>query len=420
MNKSLRKILIILVAILGLTVSFAGGFVTGHLIPLIESPGFQFLPQPATALPPTPSDAQNQATPEDLKQLFQPFWEAWNIVHEQYLVQPVDDLKLMQGAIQGMISALGDKHSSYMDPETYKAANADLSGEYEGIGAYVDTTTIFLTIISPMPDSPAERAGLHAGDQVIAIDGEDMTGINGELVRLKIIGPAGTHVRLTVTREGESEPLEFDIEREKIEVKSATGKMLDSQVGYIELTTFGDRTSPELESALKELMPKHPKGLILDLRNNGGGYLEVAVQATSQFMSDGVVLIEEYSDGRRQEYNAYPGGLATEIPLIIIVNEGSASASEILAGALQDAGRAQLVGEETYGKGSVQNWVPLSDEQGAVRITIAKWLTPSGRSIHEVGLTPDHIVEMTTEDYQAGRDPQLDKALEIIHEMLSN
>ena len=326
----------------------------------------------------------------------------------------------MQGAIQGMISALGDEHSSYMDPETYKAANADLSGEYEGIGAYVDTTTIFLTIISPMPDSPAERAGLHAGDQVIAIDGEDMTGINGELVRLKIIGPAGTHVRLTVTREGESEPLEFDIEREKIEVKSAAGKMLDSQVGYIELTTFGDRTSPELESALKDLMAQDPKGLILDLRNNGGGYLEVAVQATSQFMSDGVVLYEEYSDGRRQEYNAYPGGKATEIPLIIIVNEGSASASEILAGALQDAGRAQLVGEVTYGKGLVQNWVPLTDEQGAVRITIAKWLTPNGRSIHEVGLTPDHIVEMTTEDYQAGRDPQLDKALEIVHEMLSN
>jgi carboxyl-terminal processing protease len=418
-NKSLRNLLIGLIAILGLTVSFAGGFVTGHLIPLIDSPATDFLQLPITALPPTPSESQNQSTPEDLRQLFRPFWEAWNIVHEQYLVQPVDDLKLMQGAIQGMISALGDKHSSFMDPKTYQAANQDLSGEYEGIGAYVDTTTAFLTIISPMPDSPAERAGLHAGDQVIAIDGEDMTGINGELVRLKIIGPAGTHVHLTVTRDGESIPLEFDIEREKIEVKSASGKMLDSQVGYIELTTFGDRTSPELEVALKELMAKNPQGLILDLRNNGGGYLEVAIQATSQFMSDGVVLYEEYSDGRRQEYRAYPGGLATVIPLIIIVNEGSASASEILAGALQDLGRATLVGEVTYGKGSVQNWVPLSDEQGAVRITIAKWLTPKGRTIHEEGLTPDHIVEMTTDDYQAGRDPQLDKALEIMHSMIS-
>jgi carboxyl-terminal processing protease len=271
-----------------------------------------------------------------------------------------------------------------------------------------------------MTDSPAERAGLLAGDQVIKIDGEDMTGINAELARLKVIGPAGTTVHLTIHRAGEPDPLEFDIRREKISVKSASGKMLESGIGYIELTTFGDRTEPELESAIKDLLAQNPKGLILDVRNNGGGYLEVAVQVTSQFMDEGIVLYEEYSDGTRQEYKARPGGLATDIPMIVLINEGSASASEIVAGALQDLDRAKLVGDTSYGKGSVQNWVPLSEDQGAVRITIARWLTPDGRTIHEVGLTPDVLVEMTPEDRQAGSDPQLDKAVEVLLEMIGS
>ncbi len=418
MNKTLKSVFIVLVAILVTSGAFAGGFVTGHLVPLVDLPGFQ-LGQPAVPLlPPTPSGAELDATPTDLKELFKPFWEAWNIVHEQYVDQPVDDLKLMQGAIRGMIDALGDQHSSFMDPETFQAANEELSGQYEGIGAYVDTTTDYLTIISPMPDSPAERAGLQAGDQVIAIDDEDMTGVNAELARLKIIGPAGTTVHLTIHREGETKPLEFDIQREKIVVKSASGKMLENGLAYVELTSFGDKTVPELREALKDLMAQNPKGLILDLRNNGGGYLDVAVQVTSQFMNEGIVLYEEYKDGSRQEYKAQPGGLATKIPMVVLINEGSASASEIVAGALQDSGRARLVGGKSYGKGSVQNWVPLTDDQGAVRITIARWLTPEGRTIHEVGLTPDTLVEMTDEDRQEGRDPQLDKAVEVLMDLI--
>ncbi len=328
----------------------------------------------------------------------------------------------MRGAISGMMDALGDQHSSYMNPEDYKQANSGLEGEYEGIGAYVDTTTEYLTITSPIPGSPAERAGLLPGDQVVAIDGEDMTGVNAEVARTKVLGPANTIVHLTVLREGEDKLLEFDVTREKISIKSATGKMLDGGIAYIQVTTFGDKTTPELLAALKELMPQNPKGIILDLRNNGGGYLTTSVEVTSQFIGDGVVLHEQYGDGNRTTYDVQPGGLATDtkIPMLVLINEGSASASEIVAGALQDSGRAKLVGATSFGKGSVQNWIPLSGDNGAVRITVAKWLTPKENTIHEIGLTPDIPVEFTEEDFKADRDPQLDKAVEVLLEMIGN
>jgi carboxyl-terminal processing protease len=223
-------------------------------------------------------------------------------------------------------------------------------------------------------------------------------------------------VKLSIAREGESKLLEFEITRQKIVIKSASGKMLDNNIAYIQVTTFGDKTKPELLETLKNLMAQNPKGIILDLRNNGGGYLQTSVEVTSQFISEGVVLYEQYGDGTRTTYDVLPGGLATDtsIPMVVLINEGSASASEITAGALQDTGRAKLVGVTSYGKGSVQNWIPLADDQGAVRITIAKWLTPNERTIHGKGLTPDVVVELTDEDFKAQRDPQLDKAVEVL------
>jgi carboxyl-terminal processing protease len=179
-------------------------------------------------------------------------------------------------------------------------------------------------------------------------------------------------VKLSIAREGEPKLLEFEITREKIVIKSASGKMLDNNLAYIQITTFGDKTTQELTDTLKELLAQKPKGIIIDLRNNGGGYLQTAVEVTSQFLGKGVVLYEQYGDGKRTQYDVIPGGMATDIPLVVLINEGSASASEITAGALQDTGRAKLVGATSYGKGSVQNWIPLSDDQGAVRITIAK------------------------------------------------
>jgi len=411
MNKVTRGVLIGGVAVIMLLGSFSGGFLVGHFMPA----GLPFTPQelPATP-PPTVSPEQQSTTPEGLQTLFKPFWEAWNIVHDQYVDQPVDDVTMMQGAIRGMMESLGDKHSSYMDPETYDAANAGLAGEYEGIGAYVDTTADYLTIISPISGSPADRVGMMPGDKIVAIDGEDMTGIDAELVRQRVLGPAGSKVVLTVEREGESEPLEFTIIREKIVVESASGEMLDNGIGYIQITTFGDKTTPELRATLRELMAEDPRGLVIDLRNNGGGYLQTSVEVASEFIPDGVILYEQYGDGQRTDYKAIEGGQATEIPIIVLINEGTASASEIVAGAIQDYGRGKLVGVTSYGKGSVQNWVPLSDNQGAVRVTIAKWLTPDERSIDDEGLAPDVVVELTDEDRKSGADPQLDLAVETL------
>ena len=413
MNKSLKVILLVLAVIVVGLGSFAGGFVTGHLVPFSDLPGLQ--EHPASALPITSADQQS-ATPEDLQTLFLPFWEAWTLVHENFVDQPVDDLALMQGAITGMMQALGDQHSSYMSPEAYKDANASLEGEYEGIGAYVDTTTPLLTIISPIPGSPAERAGLKPGDQVAAIDGEDMFGTTAEAARLKVLGPAGTTVRLSILREGETDLIEFDITREKIVIASASGKMLENDIAYVQVTTFGANTTPELLATLKDLMAQNPKGIVLDLRNNGGGFLSTSVEVASQFVGEGVVLYEQYGDGTRTTYDAIPGGLATDvnIPMVVLINEGTASASEIVSGALQDLGRAKLIGVTSYGKGSVQNWIPLSGDNGAVRITIAKWLTPNENTIHEIGLTPDYEAELTSEDIEADRDPQLDMAVEFL------
>ena len=415
-NKLMRGALIGAVAVIVLLGSFSGGFLVGHFVPIGNGESLS-LPFGNADEPPvisTVSPDQQATTPDELETLFQPFWEAWNIVHDEYVDQPVDDLALMQGAIRGMIDALGDDHSSYMDPKTYQDANDSLAGEYEGIGAWVDTTADYLTIISPIPGSPADKAGMESGDKIIAIDGEDMTGIDAELVRQRVLGPAGSTVVLTVAREGESEPLEFSITRDKIVIKSATGEMLENDIGYVQITTFGEKTTPELRAALAELMAQNPRGLVIDLRNNGGGYLQTSVEVASEFIGDGVILYEQYGDGERTTYRALTDGQATEIPLIVLINEGTASASEIVAGAIQDYGRGKLVGVTSYGKGSVQNWVPLNNNQGAVRVTIAKWLTPNERTIHGEGLQPDVEVERTDEERRSDLDPQLDKAIEVL------
>lgn len=412
-NKFMRGALIGAVAVIMLLGSFSGGFLVGHFVPLQRGSGQPIFSSSPESVP-TVSPQQQSSTPDELDTLFEPFWEAWNIVHEEYVDQPVDNTTLMRGAIRGMMQALGDDHSSYMDPKTFQDANDSLAGEYEGIGAWVDTTSDYLTIISPIPGSPAESVGLEPGDKIIAIDGEDMTGIDAELVRQRVLGPAGSTVNLTIAREGESETLEFSITREKIVIKSATGEMLEDNIGYVQITTFGDNTTPELRATLEELMAQNPDGLVIDLRNNGGGYLQTSVEVASEFIGEGVILYEQYGNGERDTYRALKDGQATEIPLVVLINEGTASASEIVAGAIQDYERGQLVGVTSYGKGSVQNWIPLSNNQGAVRVTIAKWLTPDERTIQDSGLAPDVEVEFTDEDRQADVDPQLDKAIEVL------
>ncbi len=371
--------------------------------------------RPATDLPhPTTSPAQTPS--EDIETLFQPFWEAWGIIQTEYIDQPVNDLELMRGAIRGMLDALGDPHTSYMDPDEYMQANIPLDGSYEGIGAWVDPDAEYLTIVSPMPNSPAEKAGLKPGDEVIAVDGENMTGVDGNLVIRRVLGPAGTTVILTIRREGEQDLLEFEITREEISMSSVNGEMLDEGIAYVRLLSFADRTSRDLRRTLETLLAQNPIGLILDLRFNGGGFLPTAIEVASEFISEGVIMIEQFGDETEQVYEAISGGVATEIPLIVLINGGTASASEIVAGAIQDYGRGLLVGETTFGKGSVQSWIPLSDDGGAIRVTIARWYTPLDRQIHELGLTPDIEVLLTDEDIEANLDVQLDKAIELLTE----
>ena len=229
-----------------------------------------------------------------------------------------------------------------------------------------------------------------------------------------MLGPAGTEVTLTISRNTEEQPFDVKITRQKIVVPSVTGKMLDNNIAYIQISTFGDNTEPELEKNLKELLDQNPNGLMIDLRYNGGGLLSSAIDVASQFISDDIVMYEQYGDGTFKEERNRNNGMALDIPLVVLVNEGTASASEIVAGAIQDYGRAKLVGVQTYGKGSVQNWIELNDDQGAVRVTIARWLTPMKRQINEIGLTPDYIVELTEEDIKNETDTQLDKAVELL------
>ena len=240
------------------------------------------------------------STPVDRETLFAPFWEAWEIVHNEFVDQPVDDLALMRGAITGMLASLGDEHTGYMDPEEYHQANIPLEGEYEGIGAWVDTEAEFLTIISPMPSSPAERAGLQPGDEIVAVDGQDVTALDGSLVIRRVLGPAGTHVVLTVRRQGEAEDFDVDVLREKITVPSVESRMLDQGVAYVRLYSFSDGTDRDLRHALTDLLAQDPKGLILDLRGNGGGFLSSAVDVASEFIGSGVILTERYGDGREE------------------------------------------------------------------------------------------------------------------------
>jgi carboxyl-terminal processing protease len=345
---------------------------------------------------------------------FEPLYQAWDIIHSKYVNQPVDDTKLIRGAIDGMMQSLGDENSTYMDPETFESASNSLEG-YEGIGATIDITGEYLKIVGTFAGSPAEKAGLKAGDEIVKIDGQDMTGKSPADARDLLLGPAGTHVQIAVKRPGESELLEFDIVRAKIEPPVVQSRMLEGGIAYLSLSIFSESADPQVTEALKTLLENNPTGIIFDLRGNVGGYVASAVDIGSQFLPENTLLFyEKYGNAKEVKYYSHAGGMATDIPLVVLVNGYTASAAEIVAGALQDYQRAQLVGTTTYGKGSVQEWIPLVNNLGAVRITVSLWYTPKGRQISKQGLTPDIEIGFTEEEFQAGKDPQLDRAIELL------
>jgi carboxyl-terminal processing protease len=345
---------------------------------------------------------------------FGPLYQAWEIIHSKYVNQPVDDTQLIQGAINGMMESLGDENSTYMDPALFESATGSLAG-YEGIGATVDITGKYLKIVKVFRGSPAETAGMKAGDEIIKVDGVDLTGTSPSDARELLLGPAGTSVHLAVRRAGEAELLEFDVVRAQIDPPVVESRMLNNGIAYLSLSIFSESSAPQVKEALSALLKEKPTALILDLRNNVGGYVNSAVDIGSQFLpKDTLLFIEKFGDGRDVKYYSKDGGLTIDIPMIVLVNGNTASAAEIISGAIQDHARGKLLGTTTYGKGSVQEWIPLMNNMGAVRITVSLWYTPNGRQIAKQGLTPDVEVPMTEAEFEAGKDPQLDRAIELL------
>lgn len=360
---------------------------------------------------PAPGAPQSTLEPDD----FKVFWEAWGIT-EQNFVDPkaLDSQNMTRGAIKGMLDSLGDPHTGYVDPQHYQFEQADLEGAFDGIGAQVGVQNTQLVIIAPLEGSPAERAGLRPGDRILLIDGKDASGMSVVEAVSKIRGPRGTKVTLSVLHEGDRRAVDVEITREQIKTPSVVRRVLPGDIGYLRLAFFSERSKDEVTSALSALVKSPVKALILDLRNNPGGLLDETIGITSQFLKDGVVAYQVDKEGKQTAYNVRSGGVALDVPLVVLVNGASASASEIVAGALQDHGRAVVIGEETFGKGSVNRFHELSDGS-ALYVTFARWTTPKGRLIEGKGLLPDIEVPMAEEDLLSGLDPQLDRALEYIN-----
>lgn len=349
---------------------------------------------------------------------FNEFWEVWNHIRTQYVKQPVSEVKLFYGALAGMAASLEDPYSVFFEPVMAEKFNQELSGTFDGIGAEVGMKAERVTIVAPLPDSPAERAGIRSGDAVLAIDGVDTTGMTIDVAVSKIRGKRGTQVKLLLGRKGSKEPFEVLIIRAPIVVKSVRTEFKDSnKIAVIKITSFAEDTVRGFDKAIRDILNKGAKGIILDLRGNPGGYLDAGVSVTGEWVKNNVVLIERSADGTEKTYNSNGNARLEGLPTIVLVNEGSASASEILAGALQDYGRATLVGKKTFGKGSVQDYQQFGDG-ASLKLTIAEWLTPKGRFIDKIGIEPDVPVELTEEDYNADRDPQMDKALELLEQEL--
>jgi len=340
---------------------------------------------------------------------FRIFWDAWDLIEEKYVIKP-DASQMIYGAISGLVSSLGDSFSNFLDPRATKEFKEDLNGRFEGIGAELGIKDKKLLVIAPLPETPAEKAGIRAGDWILKIDGKSSEFLTiDEAVNL-IRGPKGTEVKITLLHEGSEEPEEIIIKRDTIIVKSVKLDFKDN-VAYLDVNRFSDTTTAEVDEAAAEILIKKPKGVILDLRNNPGGYFDAAIDLVSFFVDSGVVVTEKYRDGEKKDFYARGGAKLKDFPLVVLVNKGSASASEIVAGAIQDYKKGVLIGEDTFGKGSVQEILGLADGS-SIRLTVAKWFTPHNQSISDQGLRPDFKVEISDEDIKAGRDSQLDKALE--------
>lgn len=396
--------------------AFFGGYLFGQADALSGNRGVTDAVLQAASLvgyqPQVRATTAESALNQDEQQGFRVFWEAWGLVdREFYDRSSVNPQTMTYGALKGMLESLGDPHTAFSTPREKQMHDTSLRGSFDGIGIQIDLREGKLQVIAPIEGSPAERAGLRAGDIVGQVDGRDVKELKLDDIISLIRGPRGTTVTLTVLRTGEPEPLTIPIERAEIKVESVRARMLDGELGYLRITSFNANSGPETTAALKKLLEQQPRGVVLDLRSNPGGFLNSAVDVASQFMSDGIVLYQQAASGERQEYRAKAGGQATRLPVVVLIDRGSASASEIVAAALRDNGRAVLVGEKSYGKGSVQTLHTLSDASG-LRVTTATWLTPAGQPLERQGLEPD--LPVVQDRGQPGQDLQLEAAVRYL------
>jgi carboxyl-terminal processing protease len=323
--------------------------------------------------------------------------QAWTYINQDYVDKSkVDSAALSRAAIEGMVEALDDPYTAYIDPEAYKLTMSGFEGKIDGIGAQVDLKDEQIIIIALLPDSPAAEAGIRAGDVVLEIDGKSTVGMSSAEAVLLIRGPKGTPVKLLVLHEGETEPVEIEIIRAEIQLDSVNFEMM-GDIAYINITHFSERTAVELAPVLESITQSGAKGIVLDLRSNPGGILETVVDVASFFLKEGVVVDVVDNQGQHTTSSVKPAAISVDLPMVVLLDEYSASGSEVLAGALQDHGRAVLAGKKTFGKGSVNVLLPLTDGSG-LYITTARWLTPNGRLIEGQGINPDYELELTGED----------------------
>ena len=399
MFRAARITLFLLLAAAVIATSFGVGYMV--------SPGGGFAP-------PLLASESRHAVPGGAPEQFKLLDEVWNVLQQDF-VEPtaLDRNKLGKGAIDGLIAALGDAHTSYIDAQNLKEEQESIRASYEGIGASVQLSEGAITIVTPLPGSPAEQAGIKPRDKIVAVNGEPTQGMGLQDAVNKIRGPRNTKVTLAVLHEGETRPVTLEITRGEIRTGSVHTEMLPNNIDHLSITQFTQRTGQEVQDALKAAKNQGAQGLVLDLRNNPGGLLDQTVDVVSQFLDGGIAGYQVDRAGNKQELRLRGRGEGTDIPMVVLVNGGSASGSELLAGALQDRGRAQLVGTKTFGKGSVNHLRELSDGS-ALYVTIGRWQTPKGRQIEGHGLDPDIEVPLTDDDVRNRRDSQMERALQVL------
>jgi len=418
-RRTISLVLLIALVAVAILTAFLGGFGSAYVLGRYTSAferweSFLQVPEASGGTEGSGSDTVAPPSPVDEKEQFQVFWEAWGLIQQYFYGELPDFSDVTYSAIHGMLGTLGDDYTAFLEPDVAAIVEEDATGEFEGIGAFVDLDEEgHLVIVQPFAGSPAEEAGLVAGDRVLEVDGVETQGKTLYEIITLIRGPEDSEVTLLVRREGVPDSFEVVVRRERIEIPVVEVELREDGIGYIRLNEFSANAAERTEEGLADLLEAGVQGIVLDLRQNPGGWLDQAIDVSDLFLGKGVVAIERFSDGSEQRFSSSSGDLAEDIPLVVLVDRGSASASEIVAGALQDRERAVLVGERTFGKGSVQRPFTLSDGS-ELRVTVARWFTPNDRAIHGEGLAPDIEVPWPEEELSPDEDPQLEAAVEYL------